>query len=69
MPKNKTMVVGFEVEKYNLDTLQSTSDHRLYEMALDDADCVIYDNSTEFFCDLNSSLIDTENMYWFILNR
>ena len=59
-------VVGFSVDKYNMDYLNGLSSKYLYELACKDEDAVIYDNVDTFFKELNYDLVDTENYLWFL---
>lgn len=51
-------VVGFSVDKYNMDYLNGLSPKYLYELACEDEDAVIKE--------LNYDLVDTENNLWFL---
>ena len=59
-------VVGFSVDKYDMDYLNVLSLKRLYELACEDKDAVIYDSVDTFFKELNCDLVDTENYLWFL---
>lgn len=69
---NSTSVLGFPIDgifnadgkEYTLDMLESLHPKYLYDLACERTDTIIYDNLNDFFKDLNSDLIDTENMYW-----
>lgn len=60
-------VVGFSVDKYNMDYLNRLSPKHLYELACEDEDAVIYDSVDSFFKELNYDLVDTENNLWFVV--
>lgn len=60
-------VVGFSVDKYNMDYLNRLSPKYLYELACEDEDAVIYDSVDSFFKELNYDLVDTENNLWFVV--
>lgn len=60
-------VVGFSVDKYDIDYLNVLSPKRLYELACEDEDAVIYDSVDTFFKELNCDLVDTENNLWFLV--
>ena len=68
-------VVGFSVDKYNMDYLNGLSPNylyglspkHLYELACEDEDAVIYDSVDTFFKELNCDLVDTENKLWFLV--
>ena len=59
-------VVGFSIDKYDMDYLNGLSPNYLYELACEDEDAVIYDSVDTFFKDLNYDLVDTENNFWFL---
>ena len=59
-------VVGFSVDKYDMDYLNGLSPKHLYELACEDEDAVIYDSVDTFFNELNCDLVDTENYLWFL---
>lgn len=59
-------VVGFSVDKYNLDYLNGLPPKYLYELACTDEDAIIYDCIDTFFNELNNDLVDTENNLWFL---
>lgn len=59
-------VVGFSVDKYDMDYLNGLSPKCLYELACEDEDAVIYDSVDTFFKELNYDLVDTENYLWFL---
>lgn len=59
-------VVGFSVDKYDMDYLNGLSPKHLYELACEDEDAVIYDSVDSFFKELNYDLVDTENYLWFL---
>ena len=59
-------VVGFSVDKYDMDYLNGLSPKCLYELACEDEDAVIYDSVDTFFKELNYDLVDTENNLWFL---
>lgn len=60
-------VVGFSVDKYDMDYLNGLSPKCLYELACEDEDAVIYDSVDTFFKELNYDLVDTENYLWFLV--
>lgn len=60
-------VVGFSVDKYDMDYLNGLSPKYLYELAWKDEDAVIYDSVDTFFKELNYDLVDTENYLWFLV--
>lgn len=60
-------VVGFSVDKYDMDYLNGLSPEYLYELAWKDEDAVIYDSVDTFFKELNYDLVDTENNLWFLV--
>lgn len=60
-------VVGFSVDKYDMDYLNGLSPKCLYELACEDEDAVIYDSVDTFFKELNYDLVDTENNLWFLV--
>ena len=60
-------VVGFSVDKYDMDYLNGLSPKYLYELACKDEDAVIYDSVVTFFKELNYDLVDTENNLWFLV--
>ena len=60
-------VVGFSVDKYDMDYLNGLSPKHLYELACEDEDAVIYDSVDTFFKELNCDLVDTENKLWFLV--
>lgn len=62
----KQIVVGFEVD--SLLDYKKMSDRQLHEKALYTEDAVIYDSPKDFFAELNEDYVDTENMYWFLIN-
>lgn len=59
-------VVGFSVDKYDMDYLNELSPKYLYKLAWKDEDSVIYDSVDTFFKELNYDLVDTENYLWFL---
>ena len=59
-------VVGFSVDKYDMDYLNGLSSKYLYELACEDEDAVIYDRVDTFFKELNCDLVDTENYLCFL---
>ena len=59
-------VVGFSVDKYDMDYLNGLSPKYLYKLAWKDEDAVIYDRVDTFFKELNCDLVDTENYLWFL---
>ena len=60
-------VVGFSVDKYDMDYLNGLSPKCLYELACEDEDAVIYNSVDTFFKELNYDLVDTENNLWFLV--
>ena len=46
-------VVGFSVDKYDMDHLSGLSPDRLYELACEDSDVIIYDSVDTFLKELN----------------
>ena len=60
-------VVGFSVDKYDMDYFNGLSPIHLYELACEDEDAVIYDSVDTFFKELNYDLVDTENNLWFLV--
>ena len=60
-------VVGFSVDKYDMDYLNVLSPKYLYDLACDDEDAVIYDSADTFFKELNYDMVDTENYFWFLV--
>lgn len=60
-------VVGFSVDKYEMDHLSGLSPDRLYELACEDSDAIIYDSADTFFKELNYDWVDTENKFWFLV--
>ena len=60
-------VVGFSVDKYDMDYLNGLSPNHLYELASEDSDVIIYDSVDTFFKELNYDLVDTENNLWFLV--
>ena len=60
-------VVGFSVDKYDMDHLSGLSPDRLYELACEDSDAIIYDSADTFFKELNYDWVDTENKFWFLV--
>lgn len=65
---NKQIVVGFPIELENNINYKELNDRKLHELALDSEDAVIYDCVKDFFNELNDDFVDTENMYWFVIN-
>lgn len=64
----KQIVVGFPIEIDNGVNYKECSDRQLHEMALVNQDAVIYDSPKDFFTELNNDFVDTENMFWFLIN-
>ena len=60
-------VVGFSVDKYDMDHLNGLSPNHLYELACEDSDVIIYDSADTFFKELNYDWVDTENKLWFLV--
>jgi hypothetical protein len=58
-----TIVIGFPVDKYEIDKLNRMSSKKLYALAQEDKECEIK-SYTLFFKYLNGDLLDTENMFW-----
>lgn len=65
---NKQIVVGFPIELDNNINYKNLNDRQLHELALYSEDAVIYDSVKDFFNELNDDFVDTENMYWFVIN-
>ena len=63
------LVVGFPIDIDSDIDYNSLTDRQKYEMALEKQDVVIYDNPKDFFNELNEDIVDTENMYWFIIKK
>ena len=61
------IVVGFSVDKYELDYLNGLSPKYLYELACEDVNVIIYDSVDAFFADINYNLIDIKNNFWFFV--
>ena len=61
------IVVGFNVDKYELDYLNGLSPKYLYELACEDVNLIIYDSVDAFFADINYNLIDIKNNFWFFV--
>ena len=61
------IVVGFNVDKYELDYLNGLSPKYLYELACEDVNVIIYDSVDAFFADINYNLIDIKNNFWFFV--
>ena len=61
------IVVGFSVDKYELDYLNGLSPKYLYELACEDLDAIIYDSADAFFADINYNLIDIKNNFCFFV--
>ena len=61
------IVVGFSVDKYELDYLNGLSLDYLYELACEDVNVIIYDSADAFFADINYNLIDIKNNFWFFV--
>lgn len=66
----KKIVIGFPIDYNNwgYSEIRSLSDHEKHEYALADESIIIYDCLSDWFDDLNTDLIDTETMYWFVVN-
>lgn len=64
----KQIVVGFPFVIDNDVDYRECSDRQLHEMALENTDAVIYDSPKDFFAELNNNFVNTENMYWFLIN-
>lgn len=63
------LVVGFPIDIDSDIDYNSLTDRQKYEMALENQDAVIYDSPKDFFNELNEDIVDTENMYWFIIKK
>ena len=63
------LVVGFLIDIDSDIDYNSLTDRQKYEMALENQDAVIYDSPKDFFNELNEDIVDTENMYWFIIKK
>ena len=63
------LVVGFPIDIDSDIEYNSLTDRQKYEMALENQDAVIYDSPKDFFNELNEDIVDTENMYWFIIKK
>ena len=62
----KKSVIGFSVDRYDIDYLNVLAPKYLYELACEDEDAVIYDSVDTFFNELKCDLVDTENYLWFL---
>ena len=60
-------VVGFSVDKYDMDYLNGLSPKYLYELACEDLDAIIYDSADAFFADIYYNLINIKNNFWFFV--
>ena len=65
---SKQIVVGFPIDLDNIIDYKECNDKQLHELALYSEDAVIYNSIKLFFAELNADLVDTENMYWFVIN-
>lgn len=61
------IVVGLSVD-YGRQYLENLTDKEKHQTALYDEDAVIYDTPETFFNAMNNDLVDTENLYWFMLD-
>lgn len=61
-------VLGFPIEDYDRSDLQIMTDVQLNDTYLEDTSVSCYDNVNDFFNDLNDDCVDTENMWWFMVD-
>ena len=61
------IVVGFSVDKYELDYLNGLSPKYLYELACEDVNVIIYDRAEDFFNEMNYNMVDTKNYFWLLI--
>ena len=61
------IVVGFNVDKYELDYLNGLSPKYLYELACEDVNVIIYDRAEDFFNEMNYNMADTKNYFWLLI--
>lgn len=61
------IVVGFSVDKYELDYLNGLSLDYLYELACEDVNVIIYDRAEDFFNEMNYNMVDTKNYFWLLI--
>ena len=61
------IVVGFNVDKYELDYLNGLSPKYLYELACEDVNVIIYDRAEDFFNEMNYNMVDTKNYFWLLI--
>lgn len=63
---NKTSIVGFPIDYIEgRNYLESLNAKALYELACEEDTSVIYDSVDTFLKEMNDSLVDTENYYFF----
>lgn len=61
-------VLGFPIDDYDKSDLQIMTDVQLNDTYLEDTSVSCYDNVNDFFNDLNDDCVDTENMWWFMVD-
>lgn len=63
------VVLGFDIydDDHDRDDLEDMSEEELYDYAKTADNTIIYDEVEEFFIDLNNDEVDTENMWWFVV--
>lgn len=64
----KQIVVGFEINFGCNISYNTLTDRQKHEMALDDANAIIYDCPKDFFEEMNADGVDTENYLWFLID-
>jgi len=62
-------IIGFDINSYDLDKLNAMTDVQKNELYLsDDENTCCWDSVKDFFNDMNDDVVDTENIYYFLVN-
>jgi hypothetical protein len=60
-------VLGFPIDDFERNQLEKMTDVQLNETFLENTNCMSYDSVKDFFNDLNSDMVDTDNNWWFLV--
>ena len=60
-------VLGFPIDDFERNQLEKMTDVQLNETFLENTNCISYDSVKDFFNDLNSDMVDTDNNWWFLV--
>jgi hypothetical protein len=60
-------VLGFPIDDFERSHLEKMTDVQLNETFLENTNCISYDSVKDFFNDLNSDMVDTDNNWWFLV--